>query len=87
MANRDQLISKRTKELLAQGYPPGIVELSMGWAWGSASGMARYVAKLTGSDDNVETLSVQFLPQYLKDADKWIQSFGHKPKEDGAHPD
>lgn len=83
MANRQQLISRRRKELLAKGYPPGIVELAMDWALSSASGMAAYVTEQDLSDDNdndVEKTTVQFLPRYLKDCERYIQAFGHRPK-------
>lgn len=84
MANRLELINKRKKELLKRGYPPGVVDLAMDWALNSASGMAAYVTEqdLSGDNDNdVEKTTVQFLPRYLKDCEKWIQAFGHQPKE------
>ena len=84
MASRQQLVTKRKKELLAKGYPPGIVNLSMDWATGSAEGMANYVLQEGfGDDDNpdVEKLTVRFLPRYLRDCENWIKSFGHQPKQ------
>jgi len=81
--SREQLIRRRTKDLLEKGFKPGIVNLSMDWAWGSAMGMASYVHK-QGSDNSgrrVEDLAVDFLPQYLSDAEKYIRSFGHEPEK------
>ena len=77
MASRKQLIDKRRQELLARGYRPGIVELSLEWAVGCAEGMAGYVNKVA-DDDN---LSNQFLPQYLTDCEKWIKSIVGEPGE------
>ena len=84
MASRQQLIRKRSKELLDKGYPPGIVNLAMEWAVGSAEGMAGYALNQGFSDDDnndVEKLTVKFLPRYLKDSENWIKSFGHQPKQ------
>jgi hypothetical protein len=83
MANRKQMISNRSKELLAQGYPKGIVKKAMDWAAGSADGMADYYASASddGMDENQKKiLSNTFLPKYLADCEKWIRSFGHEPK-------
>lgn len=83
MANRQQLIDKRRKDLLKRGYPEGIVDLSLDWALASASGMANYVLQYDLSDDNdndAEKMTVQFLPRYLKDTEKYIRAFGHLPK-------
>jgi len=83
MASRKELISKRKKELLDKGYPPGIVGKAMEWAVGSAEGMATYVNKYAEDDNpglSLDKLTNQFLPQYLLDAEKWIRSFGHEPK-------
>lgn len=83
MASSEQLIKKRRQELLKIGYPPGIIDISLDWAAASAEGMAKYVLQADLSDDNQksqEELTVQFLPRYLKDAEKYIQRFGHKPK-------
>lgn len=83
MASRKELLSKRKKELLDKGYPPGIVNKSIEWAVGSAEGMAKYVSKLSENDNpgsSLNQLTSQFLPQYLSDAEKWIRSFGHEPK-------
>jgi len=80
--SRGQLITRRKKELLKKGYPPGIVDLAMDWALNSASGMAAYVTQQDLSDDNdndVEKTTVLFLPRYLKDCENWIQAFGHRP--------
>ena len=75
MAGRKQLIDSRRQELIGKGYRPGIVELSLEWAVGSADGMAGYVSKLGGNDH----LSDQFLPQYLTDCEKWIKSIVGEP--------
>ena len=83
MASRKQILSSRKKELLAKGYPAGIVSKSMDWAVGCAEGMAKYVSKISDNNDAevpFDRLSDQFLPQYLKDAETWIRSFGHEPK-------
>ena len=82
MASRKQMLSSRKKELLEKGYPPGIVNKSLDWAVGCAEGMAGYVAKLPGNDNDegdLEKFTIQFLPQYLVDAEKWIRGFGHEP--------
>ncbi|MBA7711426.1 hypothetical protein ES703_120389 [subsurface metagenome] len=76
MASRQELIEKRRKELLAKGYRPGIIDLAMEWAVGSAQGMADYVAKQGGPD----SLADQFLPQYLQDAEKWMKSIVGEPQ-------
>ncbi len=73
-SRRHELIERRRQELLKK-YRPGIVDLAMTWATGSAEGMATYVAKQIRGED-VEKLTEQFLPQYLQDAEKWIKSFG-----------
>ena len=75
MASRKQLIANRRKELLARGYRPGIVELALEWAVGSAEGMASYVKK-QGVDGN---LTDQFLPQYLNDCEKWMKGIVGEP--------
>lgn len=83
MANRKQLVDRRRGQLLKKGYPSGIVDLAMDWAQNCASGMASYILDedLGGDNDkSVEQLTVQFLPRYLKDSERWIQAFGHKPK-------
>jgi len=83
MASRKQILSSREKELLAKGYPAGIVSMSMDWAVGCAEGMATYVNKQSDNDNpgvSLDKLTNQFLPQYLHDAEKWIRSFGHEPK-------
>ncbi len=83
MPSSRQLIAQRKKELLALGYKPGIVDLAMEWAHGSADGMARYVSKagLQPEGDSHDRLIVQFLPQYLNDCEKWMRSFGHERGE------
>lgn len=83
MARRDGLIKKRKRELQAKGYPQGIVDLSMEWAVGSAEGAAKYARRVVGEDnpgEDFDTLVDGILPDYLRDAEKWIQSFGHKRK-------
>jgi hypothetical protein len=81
---RSELISTRKKQLLALGYMPGIVEKAMVWAEGCADGMVEYAHRQNLGDDNpvnATELANQFLPQYLADSERWIQSFGHKPGE------
>lgn len=83
MASRDALIRNRKAELLKKGYPRGIVNKAMDWALGLAEGMARYVGENSGNDNPevpLDKLADQFLPQYLRDAEKWIRGFGHEPK-------
>ena len=75
MASRKQLIAQRSKELLAKGYHPGIVNLAIEWAQGSAQGMADYVSKQGGKD----SLADQFLPQYLEDCEKWMKGIVGEP--------
>ena len=81
MTKRDELTSKRSQELLAQGYIPAIVALAVDWAIGCAEGMANYVLKGEPLEsDDFDSLSLRFLPRYLKDCENWMRSFGHKPK-------
>jgi len=75
MPSRKQLIERRRKELLVKGYRPGIVNLALEWAVGSAEGMASYVKK-QGVDG---ALADQFLPQYLIDCEKWAKSIIGEP--------
>jgi len=75
MAKRQQLIERRRKELLAKGFRPGIVNLALEWAVGSAEGMASYVKK-QGVDG---ALADQFLPQYLTDCEKWAKGIVGEP--------
>jgi len=77
MPSRKQLIATRRKELLAKGYRPGIVNLALDWAVGSAEGMAAYVKK-HGADGD---LTDQFLPQYLNDCEKWARSIHGEPTQ------
>ena len=82
MASRKELLEKHRKQLLSKGYPPGIVNLAMDWAVGSAEGMANYGLSLGDSDNSGEDstfMADKFLPRYLKDAEKWIRAFGHEP--------
>jgi hypothetical protein len=83
MPTKDELIRARRQELLALGYKPGIVELSLEWAVGNADGMAGYALKGDLEDQRLsrETLTVRFLPQYLKDCEKWIIGIGHERGE------
>lgn len=84
MSKRNDLIRQRKKELLELGYKPGIVNLAMDWAASCAEGMATYALKedIEGNTSpSFEELTVTFLPQYLRDAEKWIRSFGHEPGE------
>jgi hypothetical protein len=77
---RNELIAARKKELLSLGYKPGIIDLAMEWAVSSAEGMARYGLKLSNGNDpeaSIQELTVQFLPQFLSDAEKYMRSFGH----------
>ncbi len=80
MASRKQLIDARRKELLAKGYQPGIVNLALEWAQGSAQGMSDYVQKMGGDGD----LSDQFLPQYLQDCEKWAKGIVGEPAQPEA---
>lgn len=85
MATRNELIKKRRTALLKKGYPPGIVDLAMEWAVGSAEGMANYVGRQGNPEDSeqdLDALADQFLPTYLRDCENWIKSFGHQPKID-----
>ena len=81
--SRSELIARRTAELLEKGYRRGIIDIAMGWAVGSAEGMATYVAKQAGEDEDgkFDHLADQFLPQYLQDAEKWIRSFVGEPEK------
>lgn len=84
---RSELIATKKKQLLALGYMPGIVDKAMVWAEGCADGMVQYVRQQDLNDGNPVSsteLANQFLPQYLADSEKWIQSFGHHPGETKA---
>jgi len=82
MRKRDDLTSNRTQELIDLGYKPGVVILAVEWAVGCAEGMANYALKGGDSEsDDIEGLILQLLPRYLQDCEKWIQAFGHTPKE------
>jgi hypothetical protein len=74
---RNSLIARRKKELNALGYKPGIIDLAMDWAVGCAEGMARYA----GDQENLTAASNKFLPQYLRDCEKYMRSFGHERGE------
>ena len=65
-----ELIEQRRAELVAKGYRPGMVGLAIDWAVNSAEGMANYFGR-----DGDLGLYEQFLPKYLKDAERWIRSF------------
>ncbi len=83
VAARQKLISDHSKELLARGYPNGIVEKAMSWALNSAEGMAKYVLQqdlVDSENSDVDKLTTRFLPRYLNDSEKWINSFGIQPK-------
>jgi len=81
MASSSELIKNRKAELISLGYKPMIVYLAMEWAQGCAEGMANYVTKAGDNDTSLEELTYKFLPQYLNDCEKWMQSFGHEPGE------
>lgn len=70
MSDARELVEQRRAELLAKGYRPGMVELAIDWAVNSAEGMANYFSR-----DGDLGLYEQFLPKYLKDAERWIRSF------------
>lgn len=78
---RKQLIKARREELVAKGFRPGIVGKAMDWAVGSAEGMANYTMRVGAADDNFEKVTLQFLPRYLQDAEKWMRSFVGDPGE------
>lgn len=82
MASRKELVEKRRQQLLNKGYPKGVINMALEWAQNSAAGMATYVHQIDASDDEdreAEKLTVKFLPRYLKDTEKYIQSFGFRP--------
>lgn len=74
---RDSLISARKKELIELGYKPGIVDLAMEWAVGSAEGMARY----GGEAENLVAAANKYLPNFLRDVERYMRSFGHERGE------
>jgi hypothetical protein len=81
---RNELIAAKKKELLAFGYLPGIVDKAMIWAEQCAEGMIGYAHRqgFEGGDSSKKTeLANEFLPQYLADCEKYIQSFGHNRGE------
>ena len=78
---RTQLIKARKEELLAKGFRPGIVSKAMDWAVGSAEGMATYTMRAGVSDGKFEKMTLEFLPRYLQDAEKWMRSFVGDPEE------
>ncbi|KKM85873.1 hypothetical protein LCGC14_1284730 [marine sediment metagenome] len=79
--SKNQLIQARKRELIAKGFRPGIVSKAMDWAVGSAEGMASYTMKIDASDGRFEGLTLDFLPRYLQDAEKWIKAFVGEPEE------
>jgi len=83
MPTADELIRKRKQELLALGYKPGIVDMSMEWALGCAGGMVKYATRagLNDQETDQDALIAQFLPGYLNDCERWMKAFGHEPGE------
>lgn len=65
--SKAELIDKRRQELLAKGYPPKMVNLSLEWALNTAKGMTDYV-------EGDETTTIKLLTKYLSDTEKWITS-------------
>lgn len=81
---KNELLANRRKQLLALGYMPGIVDKAMDWAASSADGMARYALRQGGDDaagTKLEDLTVQFMPQFLADAEKYMRAFDHERGE------
>jgi len=79
--SRNQLIQTRKKELLAKGFRSGLVDKAMDWAVGSAEGMASYAMKMSSSDGKLDKLTLDFLPRYLEDAEKWMKAFVGEPEK------
>ncbi len=81
---KNELIANKRKQLLKMGYMPGIVDKAMDWAASSAEGMARYGLGHADDDDtgsSFEQLTVQFLPPFLNDAEKYMRAFDHERGE------
>ncbi len=74
----EELIDARRKELIAKGYPRGIVNTAMDYARASARGNAEHYGPAAGKDP--EDLIEIFLPRHLQDAESYIKSFGHNPR-------
>lgn len=66
-------VDRRRTELLALGYPPGVVELSIDWARNSSKGMVKYVAQPETPQAVRDLIYAQFLQRYLMDTEKWIK--------------
>lgn len=79
--SKHQLIEARKEELLAKGFRAGLVDKAMDWAVGSAEGMASYAMKISSSDGKLEKLTLDFLPRYLEDSEKWMKAFVGEPEE------
>ena len=80
----DAMIERRRSELLAKGFPEGVVSMGMTWARNSAEGMAGYYSP---GGENFDTLFKQFLERYLADVEKYITSLVGEPAQPDAGPD
>jgi hypothetical protein len=72
-------VDERRKELISMGYKPKVVDLALEWAIGSAEGMANYYTKTDLGGEEQQKMVLKMLPTYLKDCEKWMQSFGNQP--------
>lgn len=80
MASRREMLATRKKELLEMGYTKGLVEKALGWAVGSAEGVARHYVE----EGKESELVNQMLPGFLKDCPKWMNGIlGGPPGEAG----
>lgn len=77
----NSMIESRRAELLAQGYPGGVVNMAMTWARNSADGMADYVS---ASDEQFPGLFIQFLDKYLAEAEKYIKGLVGDARSNGV---
>lgn len=75
-SDTDAMIEQRRAELLAKGFPGGVVTMAMTWARNSAEGMASYASQ---DGPNFESLFKQFLERYLADTEKYIISLVGEP--------
>ena len=76
LTREESMIAQRRDELLAKGYPGGVVSMAMTWARNSAEGMATY---LTKNEEHFKVLFIQFLETYLGEAEKYIRGLVGDP--------
>ncbi len=73
MDNLDKLLAHRQAQLLDQGYPPGVVGISIQWALASAEGQAAY---FSNNGELFGCFLSQLLPHYLEKAECYLKGVG-----------